>query len=287
MKNQIQDEFKKLKKDITPRQQWVSSSRDLLLRQIKSEQAPQVQRVGLGDYVSMATNMFRRQMFEPALVMMVMLVTFLGSSLTINAAFYSLPGDTLYPVKITLEKTHLALVTNDADRVELQIEFAQKRVAEFDKIVSKPEAPDVKKKKIEAVVKEFKSNVVSVSDQLKQIKGTAPEDEHADKVRIAVTVTSKAEEIAKTLDEKVETLDEVERQEVEDLVAEAVASVQELAAEASQAGEEADVVDTEDGIVEGVNNEDSDDTDDPAAENSDTQEPADAGVEVEDEEALE
>lgn len=289
MKNQIQDEFKKLKKDFAPRSEWIALNRTFLLRQIMTDTQVTAQPLQLRDYLQMATGVFKHQIFEPAVVMLLVLATFLGSSLTINAAFYSLPGDNLYPMKLTLERTHLALISDGEKRVELQIEFAQNRVAEFDKIVSEPTASDVKKKKIEAVVKEFKNNVASVGGELHKINDGDDQKAQEQKVRIAVTITAKADELAKSFDGKVENLDAAAQLDVEQLVADAVATVQETGAsaqklviEAAEAAIDAtstvqtDTVTT--GVVEGVATEGeassptvTDETDD--SESNNTQEP--------------
>ncbi len=289
MKNQIQDEFKKLKKDFAPRSEWVALNRTFLLRQIMTDTQATAQPLQLRDYLQMVTGVFKHQIFEPAVVMLLVLATFMGSSLTINAAFYSLPGDNLYPMKLTLERTHLALISDGEKRVELQIEFAQNRVAEFDKIVSEPTAPDVKKKKIEAVVKEFKNNVASVGGELQKINDGDDQKVQDQKVRIAITITAKADELAKSFGGKVENLDAAAQLDVEQLVAEAVATVQEtgasaqkLVTEAAEAAIDAtgtvqtDTVTT--GVVEGVATEGeaslstvTDGTGD--SESNDTQEP--------------
>lgn len=230
MESQIIKEFKKLKKDISPRPEWVSLSRDILLQQINPRKQYQAAEVGLAGYAQLFSQVFRQHIVEPAVIMLLVLGVFLGSSFTINAAFYSLPGDNLYPIKIALEKTHVALVSDQAKKIELKIEFAQKRVAEFDKIVSQVNvSPEQKKKQIVAVVKEFKNNVVAVNDQLNKINQSTNQSNgnaRALTVRIATVVSSQTEELARSFDEKVEELGEVEKLEFEDIVAEAAESIQ-------------------------------------------------------------
>ncbi|MFA6254857.1 MAG: DUF5667 domain-containing protein [Patescibacteria group bacterium] len=264
MKDSIIQEIKGLKKEIQPRSEWLTLSRDILLQQINSKNQYQSVGVGLKGYFTvLAQTLSQRLVFEPAFIMLLVLGVFLGSSLTINAAFYSLPGETLYPLKLTLEKTHMALVTGDENKVELKIEFAQKRVAELDKIIAQVNVdPQQKKKNIEAVVKEFKNNVVAVNDHLNKIKeadqNIATTEDKETTLRMALTVSSKTEEMAKSVDKTVEGLSDAEKLGVEQMVAEAVQSAQEtslsaqqLVAEANQATEEQEP-NQDNGVIDGA-----------------------------------
>jgi len=270
MENNIIKEFKNLKEDISPRPEWVALSRDILLQQINPKKQYKSAHIGVGGYSQMFLQIFRQQLLEPAVIMLLILGVFLGSSLTINAAFYSLPGDGLYKVKLALEKTHLAL-TPEEKKVELKVEFAQKRAAEFDKIVQQVNVdPEKKKKNIQVVVKEFRNNVVSVNDHLNKINQAIKESEDIDEeqtVRMAVSIGNKTEELAKTIDEKIEELSAVEQLEVEAIVAEAIQSAQETSLSAQQlaegvnqpieegTGEEVELVEEEEGVVQGADNQ--------------------------------
>ncbi len=259
MDKEILKELKKLKKDINPRPEWIALSRDVLLKEINPQDQYQQEDVGFSGYLKVFNQIFKQRILEPAVVMLLVLGVFLGSSLSINAAFYSLPGEQLYPVKIALEKTHVALIPDEQKKVELKIEFAQKRLAEFDKIVAEVDVkPEDKKKKIEAVVQEFQKSVVAVNDQLNKIKdeeSVSPiSREHT--VRMAVTVSSKTEALARSFDKTVEGLSEDEKSEVDEIVAEAVQTTQETNLSAQQLIEDAEAEAEEDvEVADNVNNE--------------------------------
>lgn len=53
----------------------------------------------------------------------------------------AVPGDVLYPVKLMLEDARLALETEAADRVTLQLEFAARRLGELDKVLDRGGSP--------------------------------------------------------------------------------------------------------------------------------------------------
>ena len=71
-----------------------------------------------------------------AFIISAALVLALTSGLTVNAAFYSLPGEPLYRLKIVFERTQLAMVGDSARKVELKVEFARNRVKELEKLVA-------------------------------------------------------------------------------------------------------------------------------------------------------
>lgn len=250
MEKNLARKIKSLRNEITPSQSWVALNKQVLLKQITSESkvAP---KVGLAEYSVMVLQAFQMRFFQPAAVMLLVLGVFLGSSLTINAAFYSLPGENLYPVKLALEKTHVALIASEEKRVELKIEFAQKRVAELDKVVASSESTEVKKRKIEVVAKEFKNNVASVNEYLnKASKSNITPGEQDQKVAIAISVIAKTGELTKSLDNKINQLSEVEKADIKPIVDDAVESAEETTLSAQKIVDDANAVAQEDQITE-------------------------------------
>ncbi|MFA6410063.1 MAG: DUF5667 domain-containing protein [Candidatus Buchananbacteria bacterium] len=262
MENKLIKEIKNLRTEIKPRSEWVSTSRALLLQQITKDAAPV--KVGFGSYFQLFGQIFRQSLLEPAVIMLLMMATFLGSSLTINAAFYSLPGEPLYHVKLALENTHAAMTTNEADQVALKIEFAQKRMEELNKIVSSSDlAPKEKTEKIKAAVAELKNNVSSVNSHLtkisQSIKQTSSDKiKNEQTVQMALTISSKTEELFKSLDKKIQELPATENSEVKDLVAGAAQSVQDVNLSAQQLVDGANQTpEVKEGTVKGADSENS------------------------------
>ena len=263
--NKVIKEFKNLKNQIYPRPEWVALSRDILLQQIShAAKTPEnFHQPKAMDYVVAAAQIFRQSFFQPVVVMLFVFVSILSSSLMINAAFYSLPGEPLYRVKLALEETHLALTPGEEQKVELKIEFAQKRMAELDKVVAQADiTPEEKKKKIEVLVREFKNNVSSVSDRLAKINESNKQSVNAAQkeltLKMAVTVEQKAQDLAKSIDEKTSGLEQ-ENIEVKQIVAEAVETAQATSVSAQEIIDEAKA-ETEikiEGQVQGVSTPDS------------------------------
>ncbi|CAN5190408.1 hypothetical protein BH20ACT9_BH20ACT9_20440 [soil metagenome] len=62
---------------------------------------------------------------------------------TVAVSEDAVPGDVLYPLKLMLEDARLALETEAADRVTLQLEFAARRLGELDKVLDRDAPPAV------------------------------------------------------------------------------------------------------------------------------------------------
>ena len=216
-------------KQIKPRAEFKKFSRDILISQIKAyapaDRAELKPEINWFFYLRAFTETFVQRTLQPAVVLLSMLFLVLGSSLAVNAAFYSLPGDPLYPVKISLEKTQMALIRDQADKAELKIEFAKKRVAELDKVVAQAEEPAKQAKKVNLLVKKFKNEVEGVKDQLQ-----SPDQEKSVIFKIAISVDSATAALAQSLNESAAKLPA----ESQAAVASAAASAEETGLSALQ-----------------------------------------------------
>ena len=73
-----------------------------------------------------------------AIMVLIVLMAFLfgGSAITALAAQSALPGDALYPVKMTIEQTRLSLARSAAVRAQLPLEFAERRLGEVEGLIA-------------------------------------------------------------------------------------------------------------------------------------------------------
>jgi hypothetical protein len=80
----------------------------------------------------------RARLAFTAIMVVIVLMAFLfgGSAITAMAAQSALPGDVLYPVKMTLEQTRLSLARSAAVRAQLQLEFAERRLGEVEGLIA-------------------------------------------------------------------------------------------------------------------------------------------------------
>ncbi len=99
-----------------------------------------------------------------AVTCLIFFVGIAGCLTTVSASFNSLPGDTLYQIKIATEKMQLVLAQDEAMKINLQTEFAGRRIEEMTKIV---ESDSVNKEEImEKALSDFKSDFDDMSGSL-------------------------------------------------------------------------------------------------------------------------
>jgi hypothetical protein len=92
----------------------------------------------------MTTNNKRLAVKVIAVLVVLVIVLFGGTTATVLASQNSIPGDTLYPIKTTLERTRLSLARSADARVELQLEFAEQRLAEIESLIKEGRFQNIK-----------------------------------------------------------------------------------------------------------------------------------------------
>lgn len=114
-----------------PRTEWVTRNREILLSQIRAQGSQlDLAPASLG-WLARVEQSFATVPFRVATMVAAVVVVALGMSVTTVWANQSLPGDLLYPVKLTTERVQVSLTTNDEARAKLAAEFAGKRVDEL------------------------------------------------------------------------------------------------------------------------------------------------------------
>jgi hypothetical protein len=164
--------FRMRRATLDPRPGFVSASRRRLVEQIRQEQAvkavPIYSRgvIAIGQFFSVITTQ-RRLAFQIALVFVLLLGLVAGSAGTARAAQDSLPGDLFYGVKLSLEKAAVALARDEADRAELHIRFAQRRLEEIQALISVNRPEDIPEAVVlyEEHVNQAILNMIAVRDE--------------------------------------------------------------------------------------------------------------------------
>lgn len=185
---------------ITPRPEWKAAARQQLLMHVRATQEPVA--AGARLRVHLFWHGVRRTVLQPASLLLVMLGFTLSSSLLVNAAYYSLPGDRLYGLKIGLESTQLAFARGNAKQAELQITFAKHRLNELAAIVARPStSPEVKQAQVAETVLRLKDQVTSAQQQVRSL----PEQGNS-AFSLALAVDSDASELAASLNRRAKTM---------------------------------------------------------------------------------
>ena len=125
---------------IAPRPDFVAQSRQRLVARLELEKAgnyAQAPPTGLSSLWSSLVSLFTQKRFAYQFAIATFLLIFLVVS-TSGVAFasqWTIPGDTLYPVKTSLERVQLALSLSEARRAQLHIAFAERRLVEIQSLV--------------------------------------------------------------------------------------------------------------------------------------------------------
>lgn len=107
--------------------------------------------------------------FRYAVTMCVVLIFGVTGCLTaVSASFNSLPGDTLYTIKLATERVQLALAQDEAMKINLRTEFVGKRIEEMKQIIESPVSD--KETRLNQAVSGLKTEINNVGDSLRNIE---------------------------------------------------------------------------------------------------------------------
>lgn len=181
---------------VKPRADWVAATRTLLLAQIQRQGdfAPVVLPTARWTTAASFWQSVTQKFSQPVVSFVAVLGLVMVSSLTVNAAFYSLPGDSLYRVKLAFERTQLAMVSDTTRKAELKLEFARNRVKELGHLVSQQSAGRGTPQEVSRVVSRFAEEAAGVRRQLQRL----PADTRA-AFTLAVSVEQAGTELAQQL----------------------------------------------------------------------------------------
>lgn len=119
--------------NFAPRPSFQLSSRARLLRRLDGGHRP-LGGQPLRDSKRVPIQKLSRKYAMFWAIVLVLFVSLLGGG-TVHASKGTLPGDALYPVKLSIEDVHL-LVSNDAEKTLLAVEFIQRRVEEIQALIA-------------------------------------------------------------------------------------------------------------------------------------------------------
>lgn len=221
-------EFKKLmrqvRKECQPDKNWVNNTRDFLMAKIEHGLPEEFrQKTKLPFWLRLADTLVPENFaFRPVAVFSLILGLFLITSFaSVNASKDTLPGDTLYPVKITAENIKYNLTFSDEQKVRVAMSMVENRVSEVKKIVK--EENGQKEIKVTQVTQKIKSGLKIVKDKVQVI------NEKSDNEKVVATVKEIDKKLALVESEVNQTTQEA-KGEVADKLAEVVNEVEKTSA---------------------------------------------------------
>ena len=106
-----------------------------------------------------------------AIVIVAVFAFLVAGSGTVAAASDSLPGDTLYAVKLATERVQLAFTSSDAGKAKLEAEFTGRRAEEMARIVEKDDPGEV-----EAVMSRLEGHLRQIEKLAAKVRKGEPGD---------------------------------------------------------------------------------------------------------------
>jgi len=131
---------------LAPRPEFISTSRQNLVARLRQEQsaatgAPsQAPRLGWAArlrqwFLTINRPVNKRLALQFVMVVVLLVGLFSGGVGAVLASQQALPGEVLYPLKISLEQVELLLSADESDDIHLHLQFAQLRTGEMQKLV--------------------------------------------------------------------------------------------------------------------------------------------------------
>ncbi|MFA5954735.1 MAG: DUF5667 domain-containing protein [Patescibacteria group bacterium] len=136
--SQLTKNLQAVKSQLAPKSEWLSSSREALLRRIRQDVAMEpsfsvVERARIigWNVEALFTDVFSAGTRRTLAAGLLALIFTVGTgSYVVTAANGSVPGEPLYNLKIAVESARLALTRTPQQRVALEVDFAGRRLGE-------------------------------------------------------------------------------------------------------------------------------------------------------------
>ena len=142
----------------------VEAIRALLVQELQKAETPVIVQSVMRFNFSVLREIFHIQTLRPVLAVFVIGIFTAGSLLQVALA--SLPGDTLYTVKLVKEAAQVRLAVDEKARTKLAVQFAINRADEVRQVVKREESNERKEERIAVAVAGLQQHVGKATDQL-------------------------------------------------------------------------------------------------------------------------
>ena len=146
---------------VSMEQSRVESIRALLVQELNAVEAPvTIEATPIFSFPSFAW-FFHLPALRPVLAVLVLSIFSVGSLLKVASA--SLPGDTLYTVKLVREQALVRLAADETARTKLAVQFAVNRADEVRQVVAREEPREQKAQRVALAVAGLQAQVTTAS----------------------------------------------------------------------------------------------------------------------------
>lgn len=249
---QFVEKIKELQ-NIKPNSDWVNSNRDILKSQINAQVASDKYsqsnaKVLFSGIKNLALLRGPRMVFKHTTAVIIIIALVLSSGVYgVKASEKSVPGDTLYSVKLTTEKVQISLTSSEDKKAKLHIKFAGKRIQELNTLKNHPDEEN-KVRKITTAVEGLKKELSGVKENLDKVQKKEKKPKKI--VEVANLIDTSIEEYKEILDQDIK---ENVKNTIEDKVV--IDTVDEVIKISKEVGDEAVVAMVTNKDKEGVDKE--------------------------------
>lgn len=174
------------------------------------------------DYVETYLWQVTHTMLKPAAAALAVFVFAVAGSISVaGASFQALPGDTLYSVKLGIEKAQLALAVDADTHAQLRVAFASRRLEEMVEVAAMTKHTD--SGSVQLAANRFTSEVANIQQELTTDSTTQAQTEFAKsvgrKVEVyASTIASTSEDLPEEVLGAVEEILEDTKEQVVEVI---------------------------------------------------------------------
>lgn len=202
---------------IQPDPAWVSQTRNRLLMQVKNTMPTKDSAEKNRRTLAIAHPGFLAHARGPVFAVFGILVLIFGGTFaSVRAAENSLPGDSLYMVKLVTEQTQIAFERSKTEKTKLKVSFTRRRIEELKKILSATGGVDNKEERVSRAVEILKQDFSTLKNQLADVENIEGGSKR-DTIDAAKAVDQEVVEAVQALkDSKKENFTEEVKQKVAD-----------------------------------------------------------------------
>jgi hypothetical protein len=189
--------------ELQPDHNWLRLNKARLLSEIAKQQQS-IETVPFNQKLELVSLKITRRLMPSTfkVVSLTLLLIFVFSTTYVAQA--AVPGDVLWPVKISLEKAELALAPDPVSEAEILLKHTDHRLQELD-ILSSRQGGDVQLRDaaISDLVRRLEKNIVAADSSLKLAKSSGNDTSRSAKAAVlAGTLSRKADSTAKVLEKR-------------------------------------------------------------------------------------